>query len=45
VDQGSRLQSVVGPFLSQLLGSQLAQFIVDDRQELLGSERITLVDG
>ena len=39
VDQGGRLQRLVGPFVGQLLGRQLAQLIVDQRQELFRRAR------
>ena len=36
VDQGGGLQRLAGLLLGQLLGRQLAQLVVDQRQELLG---------
>src|SRR5262249_47214612 len=45
VDQGCRLQRLTGPFLDQPLSRQLAQLIVDERQELLGGMRGAGLDG
>jgi hypothetical protein len=42
VDEGGRLQRLAGPHLGQFLGRQLAQLLVDQRQELLGSVRVAL---
>ena len=43
--QGGRLQRLAGLLLGQLLGRQLAQLVVDQRQELLGRLRVALLDG
>src|SRR5437588_12147527 len=45
MDQRCGLQSLAGLLLCQLLRRQLAQLIVDERQELLGGVRVTLLDG
>ena len=45
VDQGGGLQRLPGLLLGQLLGSELPQLLVDQRQELLGGVRIALLDG
>ena len=45
VDQGGGLQRLAGLLLGQLLGRQLAQLVVDQRQELLGGVRIAALDG
>ena len=45
VDESGGLQRLPWRFLGQPLGSQLAQLIVYQRQELLGSARIALLDG
>jgi hypothetical protein len=37
VDQGRRLERLAGLLLGQLLGRQLAQLVVDQRQQLRGS--------
>jgi hypothetical protein len=39
------LQSLAGLLLGHHLGRQLAQLIVDQRQELLGSRGVALLDG
>ena len=39
VDQGGRLQRLAGPFVGQLLGRQLAQLLVDQREELFRRAR------
>jgi hypothetical protein len=44
VDQGRSLERLAGLFLRQLLRRQLAQFVVDQRQELLGRVRVTGFD-
>ena len=44
VDQTGRLEGLTWFFSGKLLGCQLAQLVVDERQELLGSLRIALVD-
>ena len=43
--QRGGLEGLAWFLLGQLLGGEFAQFIVDQRQELLGSVRITLLDG
>jgi hypothetical protein len=45
VDQSRRLQGLAWLLLGQLLGSQLTQFVVNQRQKLLGCLRIALLDG
>ena len=45
VDQGGRLERLPRLLLGQLLGRQLAQLVVDQRQELLGGVRVALLDG
>jgi hypothetical protein len=39
------LQGLPGLFLGHPLGSQLTQFVIDQRQELLGGGRVALLDG
>jgi hypothetical protein len=39
------LQGLSGRFLVHLLSRELAQLVVDQRQELLGCRRIALLDG
>ena len=45
VDECCRLQRLTGLFAGHLFGSQLAQLIVNERQELLGSLRVAMLDG
>ena len=45
VNQSRGLQSLPGLLVDQLLRGQLAQFVVDERQELLGGLWIALIDG
>jgi hypothetical protein len=45
VYESRRLQRLARPFLGHPPGSQLAQVVVDERQELFGSPRIALFDG
>jgi hypothetical protein len=45
VDQRRRLQRLARLLLGQLLGRELAQLVVDQRQELRGGVRGALVDG
>src|SRR5262249_29727136 len=45
VDQGGGVEGLPGLLLRHLLGSEPAQFVVDQRQELLGGVRIALFDG
>ena len=45
VDQGGRLQRLAGRLLGQLPRRQPPQFVVDQRQELLGRLRVALLDG
>src|SRR5262249_60019616 len=45
VDQGGRLQRLAGPLLGQLLGRQLPQLVVDQRQELFRGVRVAPLDG
>ena len=44
VDQGGRLQRLAGPLPGQLVGRQTAEFVVDQRQELLGGVRVARLD-
>ena len=44
VDQGGGLERLARLLLGQLLGRQLAQLVVDERQELLGGVRVALLD-
>jgi hypothetical protein len=44
MDQRRRFQRLAGLLLSQLLGSEFAQFVVDQRQELLGRVRVAGFD-
>jgi len=43
--QRGRLQGLAGLFVGQLLGRQLAKFVVDQQQELIGGVRVALLDG
>ena len=45
VDQGGGLERLARLLLGQLLGRQLAQLVVDQRQQLLGGVRVALLDG
>ena len=45
MDQGGCLQRLAGFFLGQLVGRQLPQFIVDQRQKFLGGARVAFLDG
>ena len=45
MDQGRRLERLAGPLVGQLLGRQLAQLVVDQRQQLGGRVRVALLDG
>jgi hypothetical protein len=45
MNQGSGLKCLPRFLLGKLLSSQLAQFVINQRQELLGSVRIALLDG
>jgi hypothetical protein len=45
VDQGGGLERLSGLLLCQVLGGELAQLVVDERQELLGGLGIALLDG
>jgi hypothetical protein len=45
VDEAGGIEGLPGLLVGQLLGSQTAQLLVDQRQELAGSLRIALVDG
>src|SRR5262245_18816508 len=40
MDQGGRLQGVTLSFLRHLIGSDAAQFVVDQRQQLIGSAEV-----
>ena len=43
--QRGRLQGLAGPFVGQPLGRELAQLVVDERQQLLRGVRVALFDG
>ena len=45
VNQGGGFERLSRLFLGQLLRRQLAQLVVDQRQELLGGVRVALLDG
>src|SRR5262249_28510735 len=45
VHQRGRLQGLAGLFVGQLVGRELAQLVVDQRQELRGGLRVALLDG
>ena len=45
VDQGRGLERLARLLLRQPLGGELAQLVVDQRQELLGRLRVALLDG
>ncbi len=45
MDEGGRLERLARRLLRHPLGGQLAQFIVDQRQKLLGRLRVALLDG
>jgi hypothetical protein len=45
MDQGRGLQRLAGLFLSESLGREFAEFLVDERQELLGGVGIASLDG
>src|SRR5262249_32325997 len=45
VDQGGGLQRLPGRLLGQPLRGQFPQFVVDERQQLLGSVRVAVLDG
>src|SRR5262245_25968038 len=45
MDQGCRLERLPGLLLGQLLRREAAQLIVDQRQQLIGSVRVALLDG
>ena len=45
VDQGGGLERLARLLLGQPLRRQLAQLVVDQRQELLGGVRVALLDG
>jgi hypothetical protein len=45
VDQGRGLERLAGLFVGQFLRRQLAQLVVNQRQELLGGVRVAGVDG
>ena len=45
VDQGGGLERLAGLLLRQPLGGELAQLVVDQRQESLGGLRVALLDG
>jgi hypothetical protein len=45
MDQGCGVEGLAGLLLGQLLCRLLAQLVVDQRQQLLGGVRVTLLDG
>ena len=45
MDQGRGLEGLARLLLSEPLGGQLAQLVVDQRQELLGRLGVALLDG
>ena len=45
VDQGRGLERLAGLLLRQPLGGQLAELVVDQRQELLGGLGVAVLDG
>ena len=45
VDQGGGLEGLPGLLLGQPLGRELAELVVDQRQELLGRLGVALLDG
>lgn len=45
MDQGGGLQRLAGFLVGELLGGQLAQLVVDQRQQLPGGLRIAPLDG
>jgi hypothetical protein len=45
VDQGGRLERLPRRLMGQLVGGELAQLVVDQRQELLGGVRVAVRDG
>jgi hypothetical protein len=45
VDQGGRLEGLPRGFVSQLLSSEAAQLVVDQRQELAYGARLTSLEG
>ena len=45
MDQGRGLQRLARLLLGQPLGRELAQLVVDQRQELLRGVRVALLDG
>ena len=45
MDQGRGLERLPGLLLGQPLRGQLAQLVVDQRQQLLGGLRVALLDG
>src|SRR5260370_40344459 len=44
MDQGSGVECLTGLFVGQLLGRQLAQLIIDQRQKLFGGVGVALFD-
>ena len=45
VDEGGGIEGVAGRFVGQVARRKLAQLVVDQRQELLSSVRVSRVDG
>ena len=45
VDEGGGLEGLPRRLLGQAVGGELAQLVVDQRQQLLGSVRVALLDG
>jgi hypothetical protein len=44
MDQGRGLKRLAGLLPGELLGGELAQLIIDQRQEFLGGTRVALLD-
>ena len=45
MNESGGLQGLARPFPGHLLRRQLAQFVINQRQELLGGVRVALLDG
>jgi hypothetical protein len=45
VDQGRRLERLTGGLARQLLGSESAQLLIDQREQLAGGVGVALLDG
>ena len=44
MNQGRGLERLAGRFFGHLLAGELAQFIIDQRQQLIGGVRIAVLD-